>query len=371
MGELIDTMFDRCYVMTKRMPQGRSKTFVASHLENLMKGLYPCITSEYIISRIGFKREQKEIFKSLKNVPMITQRTPEWYKTRENLITASDFKHAIGGLDREMTASGSRQLYKKKCGYEEDTFNYGACPPLVHGVKYEPAACKIYEDLTMLKVHEFGLIPHPKISFIGASPDGITEDGIMLEIKSPYSRNIRRCQGIPEDYYLQIQGQLEVCDLEECDYLECEFIAYEDFDAYKRDVDESGCRTASLKNKGCIITYHEDEVAKYSYSEINLPLEELDEWIKDKRKEYKTSLYQIDYWWCEQYNVRRVYRNRKEFAEVMLPRLTEVWNNILQFRKNKNDYVAAMSGGSSRRNNSNYNQQNNKVTIIRNDEDLI
>ena len=43
----------------------------------------------------------------------------------------------------------------------------------------------------------------------------------MLEIKCPYSRKIDGV--IKPEYFSQMQGQLEVCDLEYCDFLECDF----------------------------------------------------------------------------------------------------------------------------------------------------
>ena len=45
--------------------------------------------------------------------------------------------------------------------------------PLHWGVKYEPITIMIYEEMYRTKVGEFGCIPHPDYSFIGASPDGI------------------------------------------------------------------------------------------------------------------------------------------------------------------------------------------------------
>ena len=69
-----------------------------------------------------------------------------------------------------------------------------------------------------------GLIIHNQYKHIGASPDGISDLGIMLEIKCPFKRKIDGA--IPEQYWMQIQGQLEVCDLEECDYLECKLWEY-------------------------------------------------------------------------------------------------------------------------------------------------
>jgi predicted phage-related endonuclease len=108
--------------------------------------------------------------------------------------------------------------------------------PLHWGQKFEPLSVLIYERDYNTKVEDFGCIQHPKYNFIGASPDGIVTDkksqkfGKMLEIKNVVSREIT---GIPKkEYWVQMQLQMEVCDLDECDFLETKFIEYPDTVAF-------------------------------------------------------------------------------------------------------------------------------------------
>ena len=116
------------------------------------------------------------------------------------MITASDMAAVIGKCKYNKPI----KVIRKKCGID-DKFTGNKFTEW--GIKYEEIATKIYEIDYNTKVIEFGLIQHPQLSFIGASPDGITQDGIMLEIKCPYSRVIN---GKPsKKYYSQIQGQLE------------------------------------------------------------------------------------------------------------------------------------------------------------------
>jgi len=59
----------------------------------------------------------------------------------------------------------------------------------------------------------------------------------MIEVKNVVSRVIT---GIPkEDYYIQMQLQMEVCDLNECDFVETKFIEYDSYNDYIED--GSGC----------------------------------------------------------------------------------------------------------------------------------
>ena len=108
------------------------------------------------------------------------------------------------------------------------------------GTKFEDVAVKLYELRNNTIVREFSLIPHSNYTFLGASPDGITIQGIMLEIKCPYKRKIT---GIPpHHYWIQMQIQLEVCDLDYCDFLECGIKLYSGLDDYLDDIDENAPR---------------------------------------------------------------------------------------------------------------------------------
>ena len=109
----------------------------------------------------------------------------------------------------------------------------------------------MYEQIKNVKVHEFGCLPHPNYDYLAASPDGITDDGVMLEIKCPYSRQIT---GIPPIYYwYQMQLQLEVCNLNECDYLECNIKEYNNEEEFLRD--------NTVEYKGVLIKVND----KYEY----------------------------------------------------------------------------------------------------------
>ena len=91
------------------------------------------------------------------------------------------------------------------------------------GVKYEDVAIMFYEELYNVKILDFGCIPHPEFDAFGASPDGICDDtgndeyiARMVEIKCPPKRKFTKT--VPSHYLMQVQGQLEVCDLDECDF---------------------------------------------------------------------------------------------------------------------------------------------------------
>ena len=191
----------------------------------------------------------------LREIPQPIQRTPAWYQFRWNLITASN---AWKAFESQSTIN---QLIYEKCqplknlnDIDEEIKMVNTNTAMHWGQKYEPLSVLIYEQKYNTKVEDFGCIQHPVYKFIGASPDGIIVDkkseryGRMLEIKNVVSREIN---GIPKkEYWIQMQLQMEVCDLDECDFLETKFIEYLDCTSYKNDI------ISSDKMKGIIIYFH-------------------------------------------------------------------------------------------------------------------
>ena len=156
----------------------------------------------------------------IKEKPQPEQRTSEWHEYRHKLITASSAWKALNSQAKK------NELIYEKCSplaYK----SYGINTALHWGQKYEPVSVMIYERKYKTNVEDFGCIKHSSYSFLGASPDGINTNnrtslfGRMLEIKNVVSREIN---GIPkEDYWIQMQLQMETCDLDECDFLETGF----------------------------------------------------------------------------------------------------------------------------------------------------
>ena len=317
----------------------------------------PVVTPQTLKTRLRTINGYKEKLAKLLTRPKIEQRSPEWFALRSNLITASDFAQALGAGK----FGNQKQFFKKKCGYEEESFSH-YIPPLKWGCMFEQLATNIYEVRQNTKVHEFGILPHPTISYFGASPDGISEQGIMLEIKCPFMRKITG--EIPQQYYYQIQGQLEVCDLDECDYLEVGFKEYSgdtEFDADLEHPHEQGIILEyTLKSEDNLIPHYEyspilcysqpdkDERMRYIHfadkEGRRMRQRELKEWVADtvNRLENMPDVHNGDiiyrYWKLDVYNVVRVYRD-KEFTHAELQDLSHVWDKILKYKQDKDMYL--------------------------------
>jgi putative phage-type endonuclease len=138
------------------------------------------------------------------------QRSKEWLELRENMITASDVASALGENHYESPDA----FVKKKVLRTQFKGNAATA----HGTLLEPLVRDLYDQRTGRKSHEIGLVQHRDYPWLGASPDGVTEDGLLIEIKCPLTRKIE--PKIPKHYWPQVQLQLEITDLDECDFIQ-------------------------------------------------------------------------------------------------------------------------------------------------------
>jgi putative phage-type endonuclease len=264
------------------------------------------------------KKYKKQLAKLLK-LPKVEQKTEEWYKMRQNMITASDFAQALG----DGKFGTVKQFYQKKCEpiTTDDAANSKTNPFFKWGNMFEPVAIDVYSHMNNVVVHNFGLLQHPKNDFFGASPDGISDVGIMVEIKCPRKRKIDG--DVPKQYYYQIQGQLDVCCLEECDYFECEFVELDTFEDYINIIDH--CQYYG------VIVEVTDNV--YEYSPLCLSKQDITEWCG----KYNDGAGKMHYWVLDKHNQKRVVRD-DAFVKEKLGQLKVVWEKILHYRSNRTAY---------------------------------
>lgn len=232
---------------------------------------------------------RKEKLKKLKLLELPDQRSPEWYAMRKEMLTASSVASAIG----KCHFTTREELILSKI---EDK-PYESNPITEWGVKYEDIAILFYEELYNVKVLDFGLIPHPTFKAFGASPDGICDDtgndayvSRMVEIKCPPKRKFTKT--CPPHYLMQVQGQLEVCDLDHCDFFQVKIEDYENYDDYVKDifVDDDIIlpgRTYLNYPKGVTVSYRKKGELKltYLYPSLNMTNEGYNDWIKEKKIE--------------------------------------------------------------------------------------
>ena len=357
------------------------------------------------------KRRQK-IYRKLASRYYPAQRSEEWFKMRNEMITASDGGTIVNLNPYEPDFSF---IVKKVFGKPFET-----SIDCYHGKKFEQVATMIYEYRLNVKVKEFGLCQHPDYKFLGASPDGIVSEyklqtksktweeldeevnlisdekskrefldnhcfktnlvGRMLEIKCPMRRKILMDdnaievygphgekitnllkdvkKGIcPAYYWVQVQLQLQCCELDECDFWQCELVEYSDRQEFIEDSDDtkSWLSKSTSYEKGALIQLMPIEnltdknldydnriynFAQFIYQpRVDMTNEEIDEWvintILNLKYTHKGMVFEsVKYW---RLNVSRnitIKRDDKWFEEN-LDKFETIWNKVEFYREHK------------------------------------
>ncbi len=281
--------------------------------------------------------------------PQPEQKSKEWFIQRQSVITASEAASCLT-LSEEICKIYVESLNIKGFKYDNnkclssydtledyiikkcDAFNgvtvYKDTVFTLWGKKYEEIATRWYRRYYNTGIIEFGLLPHSRIKWLGASPDGITPDGIMLEIKCPYSRKLINGY-IPIHYWIQIQVQLEVADLDFCDYLECEI----------KEISMDEFINNFSKDSGILInnvSKEDNEKGKYIYppDALNSPEEYLN-WGNEIKLLNNDFSPEFIFWRIEKTNLVRVNRYKEWFKNIVKPKLYEVYKTVKKYQEDK------------------------------------
>jgi hypothetical protein len=336
---------------------------------------------------VNLKRLQRRV-KLLQKKPQPPQRSEEWYKARNTRITASEaaccltlsedlckiyvddfnvqnFKykpdHCMSHYDNKIDYI----INKCRTFYGENLFRDSIYT--LHGKKYEEIATRLYRRKYNTDVFEFGLLPHSRLNWLAASPDGITPNGIMLEIKCPYSRKIE--EGVPPIWYwAQMQIQLEVADLDECDFLECEIKELDNEHSFISQTIEGNQDKGILLNK---IEEPDNSETKYIYppDSLNTPEEYID-WANNTINNYKQDNIQVSpiYYFINKWFIINVKR-RKEWFLKAKPHLKACIDQVKKYQADEQLFLDYKESIFKIRNKEYLERYNSTVCLIEPDYD--
>ena len=220
--------------------------------------------------------------------PQIKQLTKQWYKIRHNLITASECSSALEANPFQKKID----LLKKKCVPIQNDTNLN--PAIYWGKKYEHVAFNFYQKIKNVKCYDLGLLIHDNYKWLGASPDGISDKNILLEIKCLYNRELRN--EVPYYYWIQTQIQMEVCDIDYCDFIQVVF---------REHKNEQNMKKYLTNNKSI-------SFGKNTYQDIDF------------------------YWSIDDYNIISVKRD-KEWFKNNVKKLKLFYDDIMFYRQNQSE----------------------------------
>ena len=153
----------------------------------------------------------------------VIQGSSEWFEMRLGKITASKISDVIAkGRSGEAV---SRADYKLDLALERHSGIKTESVSTFHmqrGTELEPQARIEYELKTGTFVDQLDFVPHPDIEMAGASPDGLVNDGGLIEIKCPMRKNHVRylLSGKPPAVYIpQMAWQLACTGREWVDFV--------------------------------------------------------------------------------------------------------------------------------------------------------
>ena len=300
---------------------------------------------------VRLKRLRNKV-KTLQKKPQPEQRTPEWFAARHTRVTASEAASCLFKSKRtceEYVKAFDIKAFKykdteglnhyetredyiiKKCAafYGENVFKDSIYT--LWGKKYEEVANRLYCQLNNTTVIEFGLLLHSRLKWLAASPDGITPDGIMLEIKCPKSRKIDETQ-VPIHYWVQTQIQLESTDLDFCDFFECEI---EEIDSEQGFIEK---QIVGKTAKGILLQIaNSGRDPKFIYPPISIV--ETDQYIDWKNKLISEDPSLIPtYYFVTKYNNQRVARSKIWFANVK-DDIKNAWNTIMHLQASEENFI--------------------------------
>ena len=288
-------------------------------------------TYNYPFTSFNFENEgDKELkqFKYLRTLPQTVQRSEQWHEERSNMLTAS-----------ELSTAFKKNPYKTQNNYIIDKvipkprMSNRFCD---HGIKFEEVVVLIYSKINKCKIHDFGCLKHPIQNFLGASPDGITDKGRMIEIKCTVSREII---GIPPIYYWhQMQLQMECANLNSCDFVECKFEEYLNLEEFLEDSFQYNCLlTKKQEMKGAIIEYYDVDENKNAFS-YNIDNFDIELWENKSidliLKKNKDNIFiKKTYWKLPIYSCIQVFRDT-EWFNASFSEIRAFWNKVIYHKLN-------------------------------------
>jgi hypothetical protein len=275
--------------------------------------------------------------------PQVDQHSAEWYSQRRNRLTASEFWQILSG------SRGALLRSKVDPAFSHDRATQavvavaqpdGEMQATCWGHRFESVVRRIYEEEiagTGTVCDTLGRFTHHTVPWLSASPDGVVLRGPLagrlVEIKAPKTRQPGAL--VPDDYYVQMQVQMEVCDLDAVDFVEAQFAQRPTFHYSLAATgqqptlsDEDTTKIATATWKGRIEVYgHLDDIESWQYR-YTAPVNDLEDatWLTPAPAELP--LLESSVWWLTGWFPRTVLRNRTWWRAIGWPEAQMFWVEV-------------------------------------------
>jgi hypothetical protein len=192
-----------------------------------------------------------------------TEEYKTWLQQRVGKCTASRIRDVVATI-KSGGYGASRERYRGELIVERQTGQ--PYPAYVNqqmrwGNDTQPHAEAAYVLFTGNEVkpaeecYPHAFVPHPHIEMAGASPDGFTQDGGLVEFKCPDTHthiNTLRTGTVPVEYYDQMQFQMSCADRRWCDWVSFDPRMPADRQLFVRRIIRDDARIAELEREASL-----------------------------------------------------------------------------------------------------------------------
>jgi len=275
------------------------------------------------------------IIQALCDKPQTAQHSADWYAQRQNMLTASEFSQILdgrrGALLRQKLVPAA-VISGSTVGIAQEN---GDMNPTTWGHRFEPLVRAIFEQEIAGQgtvCDTLGRFTHQTIPWLSASPDGLIIKGPLagrlVEIKAPKTRQ----PGIfvPDEYWIQMQIQMEVCNLDAVEFIEARFA--------QRPATDIPADIANAPWKGRIEVRGDIDTKYYVYSE---PVEDLADAVLSPSAD---PVLESSVWWLTGWYPRTVLRDRQWWSTVGLPAANLFWSDV-QAARSQPTTIQTTQGG--------------------------
>ena len=285
--------------------------------------------------------------------PQTSQHSADWYAQRRNRLTASEFAQILDGRRGALLRSKVAPVPEGAAADRPASTPVSIAQPdgemvaTSWGHRFESVTRDIYE-LELAGVNTvcdtLGRFQHQIVEWLSASPDGVVLEGPLagrlVEIKSPKSR--QPGEYVPGEYYVQMQIQMEVCDVDAVDFIEAQFaqrpiIHLPGIGATREPIELAAAAAAAVKAarwKGKIRVFGRFEDPNtwcYRYSVPVEDLEDLETAVVPDGPD-GMPLLEESIWWLTGWFPRTVLRNRNWWEEIGWPAAQMFWAEVQSLR---------------------------------------
>jgi len=147
----------------------------------------------------------------------------EWKKRKNGWVGASRINDVCAKI--KTGEAKTRADYKVELVAARITGKYPesyTSAEMTWGIETESQAKAAFSFITDIQIEDVGFIPHPSIDMAGASPDGLTSDGGLIETKCPKTKThigYLLSGGCPSEYFNQVQWQMACTGRQFCHFV--------------------------------------------------------------------------------------------------------------------------------------------------------